>query len=142
MRLQSRACQLFWACECCPNSSVLIRLIGSTDRLRLARLESCRHQEVKFILMSLRYLPRTLKTRPRPIYPTRIYTNQYHRPQRQFHSTGTTEAKENPTSSAEHVATSESASPKQVPLTAESHRTIKQDPNLAKQVKPSKLLLI
>ena len=83
----------------------------------------------QLILMSLRILPRTLRScSPRSI----VAINR--RGQFRLYSNGAAEARDNPTSSAEQVPTSHPPSPKQVPFTIESHGPVKQNPQHAKKV--------
>jgi hypothetical protein len=85
--------------------------------------------------MALRVLPRTLRScRYRQSATVRTSYRPTIRQQCHLYSTATSEVKDNPTSSAEQVPTSQPSSPKQVPLTVDSHTEIIRNPKHTKQV--------
>ena len=79
--------------------------------------------------MALRILPRAARAHaPKRFVPAcQLY-------QGRRYSHAVTKAKNHPTSSAEQVPTSQASSPKEVPLTIESHGPVTQNPNHTKKV--------
>ena len=83
--------------------------------------------------MSLRSIPRTLQRRGQCHITKGFFLRRQGSIALRYYS-GAPDATDNPTTSAHTVSTSQPASKGQIPFTIDSHKEVKRDPTLVKEV--------